>query len=122
VTKEKILELEARRFKAMCDADAKALDEVFHRDLKYTHSSGALDSKASYSKGVLDGLWDYQVITPREQSVTIVGNAATIHCKLRIDVIVGGEKRTVHSVAMSVWAEDGGRWQCIAVHSTPQAG
>jgi hypothetical protein len=122
MTEDEILAREAKRFKAMCDADAAALDDVFHRDLKYTHSSGALDTKASYSKGVLDGLWDYQAVTPREQSVTIVGNAATIHCKLRIDVIVGGEKRTVHSVAMSVWAEDGGKWQCIAVHSTPQAG
>ncbi len=50
VTKDGILELEQRRFKAMCDGDADALGALLHADLTYTHSSGAVDSKESYTR------------------------------------------------------------------------
>ena len=52
MTRDQILALEQRRFKAMCAGDVGALDQLLHRDLKYTHSSGAVDSKASYLRGV----------------------------------------------------------------------
>ena len=53
MTRDQILALEQRRFKAMCAGDVGALDELLHRDLKYTHSSGVVDSKASYLRALL---------------------------------------------------------------------
>ena len=38
VTKDGILELEQRRFKAMCDGDADALGALLHDGLTYTRS------------------------------------------------------------------------------------
>ena len=56
MTKEQILALEQHRFKAMCAADAGALNELLHRDLKYTHSSGAWDSAGKrFSMAALSG-------------------------------------------------------------------
>ena len=120
MTKEGILELEQRRFKAMCDGDADALGALLHDSLTYTHSSGAVDSKESYTRGVREKLWDYRSITPSDATVSIAGNAALVHCRLRIDVIARGEPKIVESVALAVWVDDGG-WRCIAVHSTPAA-
>jgi len=120
MTKEQILALEQHRFNAMCAADAGALNELLHRDLKYTHSSGAVDSKESYVRGVKEKLWDYQSITASNQAVSVYGTTAVVHCNLRIDVKVGGAPKVVNSVALAVWVEDQGRWQVVAVHSTPQ--
>ena len=118
MTKDGILELEQRRFKAMCDGDAAALGALLHADLTYTHSSGTVDTKESYTRGVRDKLWDYQSIKASDVTVSITGTAALVHCRLRIDVTVGGVPKVVDSVALAVWVDDGG-WRCIAVHSTP---
>jgi hypothetical protein len=118
VTRDGILELEQRRFKAMCDGDADALSALLHDRLTYTHSSGAVDSKESYTLGVRDKLWDYQSIKASDAGVALHGGAAVVHCRLRIDVVVAGMPKIVESVALAVWVDDGG-WKCIAVHSTP---
>ena len=59
MSKDDILALEQRRFKAMIAGDTGELATLLHRDLKYTHSSGAVDSKDSYTRGVREKLWDY---------------------------------------------------------------
>jgi hypothetical protein len=118
VTEDGILELEQRRFKAMCAGDAAALGALLHDGLTYTHSSGTVDTKQSYIRGVREKLWDYQSIKQSDTRVSIAGNAALVHCRLRIDVAVGGVPKVVDSVALAVWVDDGA-WQCIAVHSTP---
>jgi hypothetical protein len=118
MTREQILALEQRRFKAMCDGDAAALGALLHDGLTYTHSSGTVDSKESYTRGIREKLWDYQGIEASDAKVSIHGGAALVHCRLRIDVKVGGVPKIVESVALAVWVDDGG-WKCIAVHSTP---
>jgi ketosteroid isomerase-like protein len=118
MTKEQILALESRRFKAMCAGDADALDELLHDDITYTHSSGRVDSKASYTQGIRDKHWIYQTIESSDASVSVYGGTALIHCRLRIDLKLDGVPKTMELVATTVWADDGG-WKCIAVHSTP---
>ena len=118
MNKDGILALDRRRFDAMIAADAGALETLLHRDLKYTHSSGAVDSKESYTRGVREKLWDYRSIKASDATVSLHGSAALVHCRLRIDVIARGVPKIVESVALAVWVDDGG-WRCIAVHSTP---
>ena len=119
MNKNDILALEQRRFKAMIAGDAGELETLLHRDLKYTHSSGAVDSKDSYTRGVREKLWDYQSIKTSSETVSIHGDAALVHCRLQIDLEVKGAPRQVDSIALTVWIKDEGRWQVLAVHSTP---
>ena len=51
-TNDEILALDARRRKAMVAGDTAELETLLHRDLTYTHSSGAVDTKSSYIGGV----------------------------------------------------------------------
>jgi hypothetical protein len=118
-TNDEILALDARRRKAMVAGDTAELETLLHRDLTYTHSSGAIDTKNSYIGGVREKLWDYQSVESNDAAVTIHGDTALIHCRLGIDVIVKGVPRRVDSVALTVWIRDEGRWQVLAVHSTP---
>jgi ketosteroid isomerase-like protein len=119
MSKDDILALEQRRFKAMIAGDAGELETLLHRDLKYTHSSGAVDSKDSYTRGVCEKLWDYQSIKTSSETVSIHGDTALVHCRLQIDLEVKGAPRQVDSIALTVWIKDEGRWQVLAVHSTP---
>jgi ketosteroid isomerase-like protein len=86
MTRDQILALEQRRFKAMCAGDVGALDELLHRDLTYTHSSGAVDGKESYIRGVRERLWNYRSIKTSNETVSIHGGTALVHCRLRIDL------------------------------------
>ena len=119
MSKDHILALEQRRFKAMIAGDAGELETLLHRDLKYTHSSGAVDSKDSYTRGVREKLWDYQSIKTSSETVSVHDDTALVHCRLQIDLEVKGAPRQVDSIALTVWIKDEGRWQVLAVHSTP---
>ena len=57
-----IHELEQRRWQAMIDADLQVLDELLHQDLRYTHSTAAVDSKESYLTAIELGTFDYRAI------------------------------------------------------------
>jgi hypothetical protein len=116
---EEVLALDERRIKAMIAGDAGELEKLLHRDLKYTHSSGLVDSKDSYIRGVREKLWDYLSIKPTNMLMTVYGDTALIHCRLQIDLEVKGVPRQVDSLALTVWVKDEGRWQVLAVHSTP---
>ena len=52
--KATILQLEERRYRAMCEADAATLEKLLADTLVYTHSTGAADGKAAYIAGVRD--------------------------------------------------------------------
>lgn len=116
---DEVLALDRRRFKAMIAGDVGELEQLLHRDLKYTHSSGAVDSKESYIRGVREKLWDYRSIDVSNAVMTVYGDTALLHCRLQIDLNRKGVPRQVDSVALSVWIKHEGRWQVVAVHSTP---
>lgn len=118
MTADEILALEQRRFDAMIAGDAGALEALLHRDLRYTHSSGAVDTKESYVRGVREKLWDYRSIKTSNEAVSLYGDTAIVHCRLQIDLLVRDAPRQVDSLALTVWVKDGGRWQAVAVHST----
>ena len=56
-SKDTIRLLESRRYTAMCEADAKTLEELLADSLVYTHSYGGADSKASYLDGIRSKKW-----------------------------------------------------------------
>jgi hypothetical protein len=117
-----IRDLEEQRFAAMVAGDVAALDRLLDPELTYTHSSGAVDTKASYIAGVRDKLWNYKSIARENERVVLRGTAALAFCRLRIDVLVSGALKKVDSNALAVWVQDGTHWRLLAVHSTPNAG
>ena len=102
----------------MIAGDVGELDKLLHADLKYTHSSGLVDSKDSYIRGVREKLWDYQSIKTSNEVVSVYGETALVHCRLQIDLKVKDVQKQVDSLALTVWIRDEGRWQVAAVHST----
>jgi hypothetical protein len=118
LTETEVRALEEQRYRAMLGADLATLDRLFDETLTYTHSSGVIDTKASYLAGVRDKVWEYKNIARENERVVLRGNAALVFCRLRIDVVVRGTPRKVDSNALAVWVRDGQQIRLLAVHSS----
>jgi len=113
-----VRECEKRRFAAMCAGDLATLDVLLDDELTYTHSSGVIDRKQSYLKGIREKLWDYRDINTSDERIVIRGDAALVFCRLQIDVNIRGTPKKVDSRALAVWTRASGDWRLVAVHST----
>jgi hypothetical protein len=121
MNKEGIIALEEQRYRAMLGADLATLERLLDDGLTYTHSSGVIDTKASYLAAVRDKVWEYKNIARENERVILRGSCALVFCRLRIDVSVRGTPRKVDSNALAVWVQDGQQWRVLAVHSSPAA-
>jgi ketosteroid isomerase-like protein len=118
-TKSTIHDLETRRFKAMCDADAAALGELLAEGLVYTHSNAATDGKASYIAGVTSGKWKYRKIERPVEDIQVHGDSAIVTGQVRIEAVIEGQARTLNSRYIDVWTKGAKGWQMSAWQSTP---
>jgi hypothetical protein len=113
-----VLALEEQRYAAMLAGDVVTLERLLDDKLTYTHSSGVVDTKATYIAGVRDKVWEYKAIAREDERVVVGGNCALVFCRLRIELLVRGAPRKVDSKALAVWVQDKERCRLIAVHSS----
>lgn len=116
-----VRELEEQRYRAMLAADLATLERLLDDALTYTHSSGVIDTKASYMAGIGDKVWEYKNIARENERVVVRGNSALVFCRLRIDLLVRGAPRKVESNALAIWVQDAQHCRLLAVHSSPVA-
>lgn len=119
MTKDELRKLEDRRYKAMCDADAKALDELLADSLVYTHSYGGADSKASYLDGIRSKKWQYRKIERPKENIQLHGDCAVVTGQVRIELMSEGKPKTLNSAYTNVWIRGTKGWQMVAWQSTP---
>ena len=117
--KQTIRELEDRRFRAMIDCDAAALEQLLADAMLYTHSSSATDTKASYLAGIRGGKWKYKKIERPEENIALHGDTAVVTGKVRIEVLVDGSAKTLNSRYSDVWVKGAKGWQMVVWQSTP---
>ena len=113
-----ILALEDRLYQAMIDADVAALDELCAPNLRYTHTTGAHDTKESYLKKVADGYFDYEGIDHPVDHMIIEGNAALVFGRMTIEVNREGVRKKMSGCRLSVWLEQAGGWRFAAFQPT----
>jgi ketosteroid isomerase-like protein len=117
--KETIRRLEDQRYKAMCDADAAALDKLLADSLVYTHSYGGADGKASYLEGVRSKKWVYRKIDRPKENIQVHGDCAVVTGQVRIELLSDGKPKTLNSAYTNVWIKGPKGWQMVAWQSTP---
>lgn len=89
-TKKEILTLEDKRYAAMTSGDLASLEELLHDQLLYTHSSGMMDTKASWLLAMKSGKTRYKSVKCSGQQVR------------------------------DAWAKTPQGWKFVAWQSTPQ--
>jgi ketosteroid isomerase-like protein len=118
--KQTIKGLEDRRYKAMCEADAAALQELLADTLVYTHSYGGADSKASYMEGIRAKKWQYKKIERPKEHIELYGEGcAVVTGQVRIELLSDGKPKTLNSAYTNVWIKGSKGWQMVAWQSTP---
>jgi ketosteroid isomerase-like protein len=115
---EAVKAAELRRFEVTTGKDYKALATLLGDDLVYTHSSAAVDSKASYLESLTSGRVTYKVIKPTDLQVRVFGDLAIIHGVAAMNVDANGQALVNTLRFTDVWARRDGRWQMIAWQST----
>ena len=103
MTEKEILGLEEKRLAAMMAGDVGGLDKLSHPDLVYTHSSGAVDSRARWLEQLKSGHFRYKKITPSEQKVRIYGDTALVTGRAAIDIEVAGDPKLMNLSFLAVW-------------------
>jgi ketosteroid isomerase-like protein len=115
---EAVRAAELARFKAQTSGDLKALDALLGDDLVYTHSSAAVDSKASYVESMRSGALKYQTIEPRDLQVRVFGTTAVITAAAHITAVSKGQPVDNQLRYTDVWVLRDGRWQMVSWQST----
>jgi hypothetical protein len=113
-----VLDAEARRYRAMLDADLAALDDLCADELSYAHSSGARDTKATYLGKVRSGYYVYRRIDHPHERVEVVGDTAIVVGRMTADLTVAGTAKTIDNLALAVWVRTGTGWRLLAYAPT----
>ncbi len=109
-----IAALEDERYAAMLSGDAGKLDRLLDDRLRHVHSSGRVDSKASWMSN-FGRLWQYRSIERRDQTIVPLGDSALVFNAVHIEVQVADGLRKTDARALTVWNKSGDAWRVVAV-------
>jgi len=106
------------RVSAIVAADPARLSEVLSDDLRYAHSTGAVDNKATFVETLLSGHTKYETIQYTERNFSFPApGIALVSGRANVKVtLASGQIDTVLSF-LAVWREEGGRWRFLAWQS-----
>lgn len=115
-TAKDILALEDQRYAAMIAVDKAALERLFHDELVYTHSSAAIDSKASFIAS-MGAKYRYTAAKRSEEVVRFYGDTALVSGRAVLNVTVDGDPRVLNIAFLAVWVKTAAGWRFTAWQS-----
>ena len=114
-----LLRLEDERCRAVLAGDSAVLERLMSNDIVYTHSSGRLDTKASFIESIRSGTVKYKRIQRRSLATLMRGGFACLTGVVEIDVETGGRLLNLNLRFSNVWERTGSSWQQVLWQSTP---
>jgi len=106
------------RMAAMKAPDRDKLSAIFSDDLRYAHSNGVVDTKASFIEVLLKGTTKYQEVNYVERNFTIPKPGIALmtgSAKFKIGTEAGNIEPTLAFLA--VWRLEDGKWRFLAWQS-----
>jgi len=106
------------RIAAMKAGDRAGLEASFSEDLRYAHSSGVVDSKASFIETLSTGATKYLAYEHLERNFTFPAPGIALmtgRAGLQVENAKGKLDLTLSYLA--VWREEKGRWRFLAWQS-----
>jgi ketosteroid isomerase-like protein len=117
-TESEIRDLEARRFRALTEADVPALERLLSDDLIYTHASGWRQTKAELLASIRSGELLYHSFTADDVKVRSYGNVVLVTGRAAAKVRAKGQELNVSLLYFEAYVKQDGRWQLVAWQST----
>ena len=113
-----IIDLDAKRMKAMAAKDVATLEAVLADDLIYTHSSARLDTKRSLIDNMTSGSTVYTAVEPSDVKAQDLGDTVVLTGIAQIKVTANGNPLAFGVRFTDVYAKRDGRWQMVTWQST----
>ncbi len=102
--------------------DRARLEEIFSDELHYAHSSGHLDTKASYIDALASHRSVYETYDYRERHFLPAAPGVVLMTgRVLIRARSGGEVHDLDLNFLAVWREENGRWRFLAWQSCAAA-
>lgn len=113
-----VIAADEERVAATKAADAARLDAIFSDELRYAHSNGVVDSKASYTESLVTHASVYVNFNYKERTVVPAGpGVALMSGRVVIDLRNADGPFQVDLNYLAVWREEGGKWRFLAWQS-----
>lgn len=103
--------------KAILGKDTAALNQVLGDQLIYAHSTGIVDTKASYIAKINSGKQLYEGVEHESMTVKLYGSTAVVHAKMHMRGVNQNGKFDDRMLMLHVWVKSGNDWQLVA-HQT----
>ncbi len=106
------------RAAATIAADKARLGAIFSDELRYSHSTGAVDTKASYSDTLVSGRTKYLLIDYQERNFTFPAPGIALMTG-RAHIKSSSATATNDNILgfLAVWREEKGHWRFLAWQS-----
>lgn len=116
---EAIKAVDRHRLDAMVKGDATLLERMLGEDLTYTHTTGAVDTKATFLASLRAGMLRYLEIQLEGVEVRIYADAvAVVTGRVDLRVALDGKEAAFPARLTSVYAKRHGCWLLVAWQST----
>ena len=100
---------------AMIDPTPATLGALVADELSYGHSSGKVDTKASFIGDLVERKSDFVSITITDQTIKVVdGRTAIVRHTLAADTNDSGKPGKVALKILGIWQKQGGEWKMLA--------
>lgn len=115
-----VLAVDDARTAALIAADRPALDGTLARELRYVHSNGLTQDRATYLDAAVGGAMQYRVIKPLErQARAVSATAVLVTGSNHVEVVLNGKPLQADVLYTAVYVQEGGAWKMTAWQSTP---
>jgi hypothetical protein len=116
---EAVLKAQDQRWSLTAGGDLDELDALLTDDMNYTHSSAAVDTKASFLDSLRSGRVRYVSMEPEgERSVRVYGDAAVVQGVAHVLVKVPDRDIDVRLRFTELFVKQDGAWKMALWHST----
>ena|ERR1039457_92451 len=105
--------------KAILTKDIPALQKILGDQLIYAHSTGIVDTKASYIAKVSSGAQKYEAVEFESMTIKLYGDKmAVMHARMRMSGVNQNGPFDDHMLMMHAWYKNGRDWQLVAHQTT----
>jgi hypothetical protein len=107
------------RIAAMLNPTEPALRSLFSEDLRYGHSNGVIETKASFIESLTQGKLRYLAYENEERSFTFPApQIALMTGRTRVKVRSGAAENEITLLYLGVWRQEAGQWRFLAWQSS----
>ncbi len=115
-----VLAADAARVAALLAADRTALDATLAPQLRYVHSNGLTQDRATYLAAAVGGAMTYTQIKPVQQQVRVLSpQVALVTGSNQVAVVLDGKPLQADVLYTAVYVQEGAHWKLTAWQSTP---